>query len=629
MILFLKGSTFKLPALAVVTAILAVACSPAEHHRKVLDTSFLNLGKAGEVKSASNIPEAEHLVVLSKNQTLRFMDDAGLVEIDPINKKLEPGQIIVGNESEPTLLEVIKVVSENGSNVQVQTKLAKASQLSKDNEASFSYEATPEISSEGAFETTGSIKINDDAVIELEDVEFYSFTAESKGRISKSVNVFGKLKRDHQFDVQSLDQGDFKAVIKKGKLKLIPTFRSQAQFSWGKPKKIDSQIDALLQYEFEIEFSYTGKGNFTVTTDIIPKQKIPVRIPGPVPVFVDIEMQVPAGIKFSSQAGGSLTVKYEGSYAFASKLTYDPKSGVNKVVQQDFTTDQMIVKRPENEASVSAEFFLEPKVMSRLYRVLGPYAYLHPYIKGQVLFPLKRHQDDLFMGITGGVGLQVSEPVFQSELLNLKSGSLFNVYQSWDLVAPLPVAPKAEGVEKTLANKKQEAFTVSSLTPEGFVVIHLKDKTDERLLNFRLIQGTTRGLLVPADSFASTGKVYYFPLMKDAAQAEDQFSYYISDGKTVGEPQTVKLTVSPAIIEGLKKPRFSITSNSVKMSFSGPSQNEDKVPHFRVGEELRSAYVHVNANVPPVEAILLASGLEVSKVPNAFSVSTNRQVKVG
>lgn len=612
-------------------AVILTACPPSEHHRKVLDTSFLKLGKPGESKSKSDIPKAEHLVVLEGEQKIKFVDDAGLVEVSGLTKNLEKGQILVGNTTSQSLLEVMEVVEQGTATkpAKVKTRLAKVSQLSKDKEASFSYEVTPKIVEEDSeLQTVGSYKVNsEDGALELEDIEFYSFTATKEGKLTqKGLKVMGGLAKQQEFKVNKLSQGEFKAVIKKGRVELTPTFRTNAKFNWGKPQKVESRIDALMKYKFEIEYTFSGAGNFSVISDLLPGKKIPIRIPGAVPVYLDVEIKIPAGIKFNSHAAGTFSIRYEGSYSFATHLTYDPKTGLNKVVHQDYTTDDMVVHRPRSEASVSAEFYLEPKITTRLYRVLGPYAYLHPYLKGKVEFPLKKKQDELYMGITGGVGLQVSEPVFQSTLLDLNSGPLFDVYRSWDLVEPSPVANKKADVKATLANKKAESFRIGSITPEGFVVIHLKDETDSRLINFRIIERPTRGILVLADNFTSTGKVYYYPLSKDLNQLEDGFTYYISDGKEVGEPQRIALNLTKGLVTELQQPRFALTNNSVNMSFTGPAENEGKVQHFQVGGEIQ-ATVAVAYREPEQEELMRRYHVEISPVRQFHPINTNRTIE--
>jgi hypothetical protein len=178
--------------------------------------------------------------------------------------------------------------------------------------------------------------------------------------------------------------------------------------------------------------------------------------------------------------------------------------------------------------------------------------------------------DDLFVGVSGSIGVTATEPIFLAELYDLQSGQLFDLRTSWDVLRP-PSPVKATPAPSAPASPTDRSVHVSSLKEEGFVILELRSPDDPPGTQYVITRQPKAGILTEPPGFMSTGDVYFFPLASASSATEDSIQYRRIINGRPEEPRVVKLTLSEAVKATVADTkRFALTAASTKTVFDGP-----------------------------------------------------------
>ena len=577
----------------------AISCS--KKNTDHFDSSFLKLGSPGKTSGTSTFTQQDHLHLIESDQNFKFLDDHGLVEIESPSRAFKIGDIIIGPTANPMLLRVVEVISSSGARAKLKTELGHLADLNRTGPASLQLETTPQWTAPGLSQSLNhgaisasdsvdkNISVNDQGEVQFRNLTLFDLEIPENvnldlAKISSLGDQFEGAAPSQTIRQRTKLTGHLKAKIIRGAFKVTPTFRLDSEFSGPVPQKMTSRFDSLLSYHFTVEYDFKGKGQAVLSTKLLPTFKLPYIIPGPVPVYTEVRFDLSAGIRVSADQDGKVQVSYRGQYAFAGELSYQRGKALQKSSQSDFETLESALTPTMMGATLSTELFLEPRVSMSLYRVLGPYAYMKPYLRGELKQPLLKDQDDLYIGVSGGLGIQVSEPVFDSQLLALDSGNIFDLHFGLDLLGPNSSQTNKEELELTTSESDAKPLSISTITKEGFVLIHLAQADDPRLTTFELLESSSQGFLIPTRHFPVTGELYYFPAVF-GDNTKDRFTFRRRLGDQTSPPIEVHLKISESLIATAKRPRFSRLTNSVEVtsSASGYTAFESRVPQHYFG----------------------------------------------
>ncbi len=577
--------------------LLCLSC--AKDEEKILDTSFLTLGKPGSQSSSFSLEKRDYIHVLELDQDLMLLSSTQ-PEFEISNfeyDQLEIGDLIVGNGKDndnkyllkvtESLGDSVKVTSAKSDNLALVTESlgdsvkvtsAKLSDLAKDQKSKLEMEFTPAISSkEIVNEHTQSKKSKvsiSKNVIEFSD---YTLFKSFKGAISSP--GFKINKSNTKINVSKTK--NIEVTIKKGRLEIIPTFRGEYDLGFGQVNSLDTTIDAHIKYKFEIEVKSDEQVYGNITFPLTKPLSFPIRFAaGPVPIYVDVIVDLNAGINLGVGSKNEMTYTIESEYALNAGTHYSPKEGATFPMNKDYLVKSRNIKTKNKSGIMSAEFFLRPKIQTLIYRTLGPYAYLQAGVTGKIEYPLKSNVDDVFIALTGGVGASVHEPIFKNELLNVKSPVLFNLSKGWDLVGPKSVNRGSQkGQKETRSN-----VDVDSLDNGNKVALKLKNDSDV-FTKVKILKMPRFGRLVYDKDFESNGIVHYFA-PKNFVEGEDSFKIqHVYQGR-VGAPKWVDLKLSN---EAKAQTAQKVISISELGSINGLKKNNIKnVSHDSLEQGFRS-----------------------------------------
>lgn len=576
----------------------------------------LQLEPLGTQEVFSNLEKEEHVHVLKDDDHLQFTDDLGQIKLRSTNiGSVKKGDVLVGNASNPVLLKVASdVTQEKDGSLSMRTKLAKFSDLSEqdfqvsvvaaphirtDKSQAKSHDSMPSgiITQATGVESNDKFRFDDKGNIHIQDLNLYHFKLGKSGTLAEMKTGLKKSsKLEQNLKISNAGEGEFSAKISAARFHFHPTFRSKYSFSGAKIKDLNTRLDMKFIYEMEIIYNNTSAIKMDLSYELLPQIKVPIRIPGAVPVYIDLEIDLPAGIRVSASKANEVRVKYKGQYNIFSEMSYDVASGLTSHGDQGFLEKENKIIDDSTSNTYSAELYLEPKLSARFYRVLGPYAYFTPYVKAEVEKPAKAQRHELFMGLRGGMGLQVSEPIFMSNILDLSSPDLFNVYRSWDIFSESS-DEKLRITKQDIKPKAKEKIFVSELTAEGFFVFKLADPELKNSVGFTITQQPKNGFMIPAPGFHQTGRIYYFP--KNKKDKFDSFSFSVDRNGLKSDSHKVAIELADDILEYNNREKFGATTSSVEVAYASPYQREGYAKHYQIGGD----------------AIFLASRINTQKIP--------------
>ena len=366
-------------------------------------------------------------------------------------------------------------------------------------------------------------------------------------------------------------EGHITVDILSGVLLVTPTFDLAYGLNFGRPWA-EGAMDARIVVELEVRFAVTGQAAFHISGALMPTLSVPVTIPTPagIPIHLDIELEVPAGVKLEAGAGASVTVHQRSEYTVHADIGYTLAGGLSLPAPTTDKTYGVTEITPKLSGYISAEVYLEPTVKVKLYGIVGPYFWVHPYLRGEVFYPLEYTRDELFLGINGGLGLELDTSVFGS--YDVKSGPLFDFYLSWDLLGP-----EDAGTVNTPPTAADQVVDVSNAARGGARLTLTGADADGDTLRYSLASYPTHGNLSSLNP--TTGTATYYPYSGYAGT--DSFTFTVSDGTDRSDPATATLTVTSA-----QPPTARFTANAdgltVFLDASGSTDDADVAAGLQV-----------------------------------------------
>ncbi len=577
-------------------SLIFVGCSKKNKPFKV------NLGTPGKSEVVNDIPDNDKIHTLESSEEIIFKNDNGLADVKHDNKRtLKEGDLIIGNDDQKLLLKVKKVigVNEDTGSTEVELRQSRLDELVGESSATVNIETTPIYEANDLEELNtkatqsnpnqkSSFHVDDKGKITISNLELFSFNLNNSGQVEAGLNKVMGVIVDNPYDKFSMSGsagGLYKATINEAVIEVIPTLRSKANWKLGSINQLETKFDTRVKYRIDMTFDLAGQISMEGLIDFLPKKVIPIKVGAP-PIYVDIELGIPAGVKVKAAKSGKTRIVYETEYEFYSTMSYKKGEGVSTEKDQKVTISETNIDTANPSTKVEAELFLKPQVTARLYRVIGPYAYLKPYVRGEVDWPSTEKKDDLYVGVTGGVGIELSEPVFLNSIVSYDSGDIFNYYKSFDI-------DKLGGAQKPIdyQGPDENDIQVNQLGPEGFVLVKLKEKAGQDDLRYELVESTKTGLIVPADDFYFSGELYYYPLSHSQSET---FQVRLLGRNGDNQITHVKLGVSESVIKKVSGDRFSMTSNSIRVTTESPGAYASLVPSHPVAVGINSSRSKIN-----------------------------------
>jgi len=522
---------------------------------KVLDTSFLNLGVVGTKETkASDLQVLSHIHVLKENQDITIDANAGSIVISNFDASiLKDKDIIVGNSKDRFLF---KYDAEKTSNLSTGLSVSQASLTDLQQESSTNVSFTPELT----YETENGLSftkvspqtpkkgnansalnqiigktiknINPDQknILQFKNYEIYNGNSSALG----AFNTLNKSK------IKFSQGGDLKISIDEGHIELIPTFRGDYNVKSFGQMDLLATFDSYLKYRFKVTVETSEKTKAELSFPLFKDLSFPIRMmAGAVPVYMDLKLIFPAGIKVFSKKKGKVTFVVENEYALNATATYNSATGAVYDSHYDYVINkQNFSVLDGDDAHYSFELFFEPKVETKMYKVLGPYAYVNTNIQTDVRLPLIDDVDDLFLNFSGGIGLNVEDSLFSSKVLNLKSGALYNFSKGWDVVGPKRGKSSRDGL-KTV---QDVSLQVDGFGEDGGIAIKLKPENASLLTDVKIFKQPEFGNLVLGESFALDGLAYYYP--PQVIEGSDSFQIVTFERGQKSAPTRISLNFS-------------------------------------------------------------------------------------
>jgi len=503
-----------------------------------LDDSFVTLGAPGDYTGTNNVTTKANVVDLPPAEDLYEDPVSGTITITDPSRVYSVDEILVGDENNPFLKKITSVTI-NGNTVVLETENANLSDMIES--GSFSFKVTPQWDStlekprmKSLMKAYGIVDIDNEGAIRFSNASLFSLTIKSNGTIdwANSTIMNSSTSKLSSFikslDVSGCSGGTISATITEGMVKLVPTIEADYDFDWLGLESASATMDAIFVYSFTIQVSASGAASLKIARNIFPEISVPVVVGG---IPMEIILELPAGFELETSVQGTATLQYQSQYAIHVEQEYTRSGGYSVSKQIDKVVDEKDVDWNVT-GHVKAELYLEPTVKVRILRIVGPYIFLHPYIRGELYYPWEVARDELFLGIGGGVGLELTEPLFETTLLNLKSDNLFDLYLSWDLIGPSEGAP---------ANTAPVASNISINTSTDGELITLQGSDyDGNILTYCIVDSPGHGTLGLLNR--SSGEVYYHP--EAGFTGSDSFTFKVNDGKENSNPATVDITIA-------------------------------------------------------------------------------------
>jgi hypothetical protein len=456
-----------------------------------LDTSFLELEDPGTYTGESTFEKKDNVFELDENETISVDEDSNAITIDSPAKQYSVGDIIIGDENTRFAKKVTSISNVNGKTV-MQVETPYLTDIFENGSLSFS--VTPDWS-DGQFSSRSLLQKPADEyftpskmknrVLHRDDISY-------KGDINLDgqslfdifvINQNGKYDIDwnrstimgmtiYEDDEGSITEavvsqsftkeGEIKATITKGVLNVCPTIDAHYKDSsaWA-------QMDLLMTFDAEVEVVATGNVSFEMAKKILPKISVPITIPptpATPPVYLNVELEIPAGFQMGSQVEGKAVFYYHSTYSKQIYMEFSRSDGFSyNVLKDDFSEDKGVDLTAKG--SIWAKVYLKPRVTVKVYNVVGGILELEPYIKAVLTLMYennnlkwKPNEDDLYLGIAGRAGLGLDLYLWSKDYM---TPDLFNIHKSWDLV-PICITPQTPtlSVSKTEVNEG-DTYTVS------------------------------------------------------------------------------------------------------------------------------------------------------------------------
>ena len=79
-------------------------------------------------------------------------------------------------------------------------------------------------------------------------------------------------------------------------------------------------MSLAFQFDFVVDVIMEGEVSLEMERDLVPTIRVPVTIPGPVPVYLEITLDIPIGFVLSAEAAGKATFEYRSNQTLGADL---------------------------------------------------------------------------------------------------------------------------------------------------------------------------------------------------------------------------------------------------------------------------------------------------------------------
>jgi len=500
---------------------------------------FLELDKPGTVRTSANPTSTARTYVLSKDEGIQYDATEGTVVLSRPARTYSIGDIIIGDGEVTRFAKRINTINTISSGVFLTVEDAPLNGFLAS--GSIAARITPDwraaeiesLPGENPGKDTG-LRFLADGTVVLDNTELFDLRVTASGILDRNTShVMGRpipplikniIRRS---DLTGCANGRLTARLTRGRIRAVPT----GDFTWEVGSNYvaaNGKVDVKVLVDFALQVTVSGRAALDLSSPLIPKLKYPVVIPTTPPVYLSVQLEVPAGFHLEVDAAGTATYACEQEYAIAANMRLDTlgKFTVSHKMEKHFPVKSVAWTGPH--AHAAAELYAEPTVKVMLYEVVGPFVYLHPYIRAEMRYPWRPAEKDLYIGLTGGLGLELDLFLWKT---SVKSGNLFDVQMGWDLVG----LKSGNGPANNPPVAKSQAIKV----PSSGALIRLEGEDPENdPLSFRVKSAPAHGSLGPLN--ATTGEVRYTPY--PGYEGPDSFAFIVSDGKQQSPPAVVSIT---------------------------------------------------------------------------------------
>ncbi|MBT6182941.1 hypothetical protein HN876_02585 [archaeon] len=389
----------------------------------------------------------------------------------------------------------------------------------------------------GAFlSSNGNSPIFDEnGQFDLAGFEIFEIFVDGSGQIDvlnsslMGIGLSGNEDQISESDFTSSPGGYFKATVVSGSLRITPTFDFEQDIHLTS-FEIYQSVNAHILYDLEVELEASGQSTIKFEKSFFQRLSFPLPVTPPMEATFDI----PAGFDFESEGESTVRVRYSSEYTHDFTMEYNSASGLlpQFTSERDFISEEQMISEI-GELSIQGTLYLQPEVSVRILKVFGPFVWLKPYIQGVLNIPLQQNEDELFVGIEGGVGLVASIPFIWEG--SLYSPDILDIPPlSWDLIGPNN-GGNGSNTPPTANNSWVDTHQgVSKL-------VQLQASDLEQSTLFYSIEGLPQnGTLGNLNTLA--GEVYYIP--EEYFLGVDSFEFSAFDGYEESNIATVTITVT-------------------------------------------------------------------------------------
>lgn len=435
------------------------------------DEVILDLGEPGEATGESTLRARDNVFELQDNEEIvRDLEAKALVLATP-TRTYQPGDILF--ETDHSAIQKVVAVDEADGKTVLHVEAATLEEAFAD--GSLSFRVTPawgpssiadtkslqkpaedyftrSVLAEAPLDKAGRARgtLSADGTLNLDDTSLFSLTIDnttgSYGINWAQSTLMGESLSQKEGDA-CVDSPDFEgsghiaARIAKGQLKMVPTIEAEYTFK-DILKNASCRFDMEMIFEAVVEVSCDGQMSFETSKELLPPLSYTATIPMPPPappLIMDITLEMPASVSLDTSVNGLATFTYKSTRKI--QVTLESSKDGDYTYTKKFSTPREITDVnlfAEGHAGVTLA--LHPKVSVKLYKVLGPFIEVSPYLTGcltQVTnngtLDWKAGEDDFILGITGSAGLAMD---FGVKTYDWQTPKLFDISKGWDIKKP-------------------------------------------------------------------------------------------------------------------------------------------------------------------------------------------------
>jgi len=544
-------------------------------HDNVADTSFLNQDPPGTYTFVTNGFAVQAQVKNLPPEAVASLSQAeGTITLSGRARGAYAVDDVLIGDADLRIAKKVLAVHERGRSTVLRVADAPLSDVLAPG-ASFTFQLKPDWSTasrsaRGVADGRGLDQNDIDAngVIDLSNVSLLDLSVDADGVVDWAGSTLMGAAMAPEARPEALRHGRFAegrttADVKSGSLKVLPRWDLTYEADSRGGVSVSGTLQAHVVVDLEIEFVATGAVDCHFRGDLLPRLSVPVSTPTDPPVHLDLELEVPAGVRIAADAAGQLTLKCRSEYTLQANVSYDSVNGfsIDETVDKAYGAREVT---PTADGTLSAELYLAPATGVRIYTRTGPRMWLNAYARAEATNTPAANADDLFVGLAGGVDLDSSASTLGNN--DPKSGRLFTscvTHDRWDLLGPQDGgaannAPLATAVSSEASNSADAPRLLQLAASDA----------DGDFLYYAVATQPAHGSVVHLNP--STGEAFHRP--SAGFSGADSFTFLASDGLAQSQPATVTLEVLAATEPTA---RFAVAAHGLTAAFDASDSAAD------------------------------------------------------